>query len=89
MSRPSYLLTRASELENGGSTKDGKNVDEKEVEAATASFGDKPLIVLTRSVRRLFLRVLNLLRTKDVGNWIKPTGMAQSGHSAMWPLRRG
>jgi pimeloyl-ACP methyl ester carboxylesterase len=48
MSRPSYLLTRASELENGGPTKDGKNVDEKEVEAAAANFGDKPLIVLTR-----------------------------------------
>lgn len=48
MSRPSYLLTRASELENAGPTKDGKNVDEKQVEAVTASFGDKPLIVLTR-----------------------------------------
>ncbi|HWU55168.1 MAG TPA: alpha/beta hydrolase [Rhizomicrobium sp.] len=48
MSRPSYLLTRASELENAGPTKDGTNVDEKEVEAATANFGDKPLIVLTR-----------------------------------------
>jgi pimeloyl-ACP methyl ester carboxylesterase len=48
MSRPSYLLTRAAELENAGPTRDGKNVDEKQVEAVTANFGDKPLIVLTR-----------------------------------------
>jgi len=48
MSRPPYLLTRASELENAGPTKEGKNLDEKEVEAVTANFGDKPLIVLTR-----------------------------------------
>jgi hypothetical protein len=48
MSRPSYLLTRASELEKAGPTKDGKNIDEKEVDAVAANFGDKPLIVLTR-----------------------------------------
>lgn len=48
MSRPSYLLTRAAELENAGPTQAGKNLDEKEVEAVTANFGDKPLIVLTR-----------------------------------------
>lgn len=48
MSRPSYLLVRAAELENAGPTKVGKNVDEKEVEAAAANFGDKPLIILTR-----------------------------------------
>ena len=48
MSRPSYLLARASELENIRPTKDGTSVDEKEVEAVRASFGDKPLIVLTR-----------------------------------------
>jgi pimeloyl-ACP methyl ester carboxylesterase len=48
MSRPSYLLARASELENSNPVNDGESVDEKEVEAVTASFGDKPLIVLTR-----------------------------------------
>jgi len=48
MSRSSYLLTRASELENAGPTRDGTNVDEKELEAAAAKFGDKVLIVLTR-----------------------------------------
>jgi pimeloyl-ACP methyl ester carboxylesterase len=47
-SRPSYLLTKASELESFLSTKDDKNVDQKELEAVTVSFGDKPLIVLTR-----------------------------------------
>jgi pimeloyl-ACP methyl ester carboxylesterase len=47
-SRPSYLLTRASEYESFLSTKDDKNVDQKELEAVTASFGDKPLVVLTR-----------------------------------------
>jgi pimeloyl-ACP methyl ester carboxylesterase len=48
MSRPSYLLTRAAELENAGPTQAGKTVDEKEVGAVMANFGDKPLIVLTR-----------------------------------------
>jgi len=47
-SRPSYLQTRASEYENFLSTKEDKNVDQKELEAVTVSFGDKPLIVLTR-----------------------------------------
>ena len=47
-SRPSYLLTKASEFESFLSTKDDKNVDQKELEAVTASFGEKPLIVLTR-----------------------------------------
>ena len=47
-SRPSYMLTRASEYENFLSTKEDKNVDQKELEAVTASFGDKPLVVLTR-----------------------------------------
>ena len=47
--RPSYLLTNASEFESFLSTKDDKSVDQKELEAVTASFGDKPLIVLTRS----------------------------------------
>jgi pimeloyl-ACP methyl ester carboxylesterase len=47
-SRPSYLLNKASESENFLNTKDGISVDQKELEAVTASFGDKPLIVLTR-----------------------------------------
>lgn len=47
-SRPSYILTKASEFESFLSTKDDKSVDQKELEAVTASFGDKPLIVLTR-----------------------------------------
>lgn len=47
-SRPSYLLTRASEYENFLSTKTDKNLDQKELEAVTPGFGDKPLIVLTR-----------------------------------------
>jgi pimeloyl-ACP methyl ester carboxylesterase len=46
-SRPSYLLTKASEYESFLTTKDDKNMDQKELEAVTASFGDKPLIVLT------------------------------------------
>ena len=48
MSRPSYLLARASELENSSPVNGMESVDEKEVEAVTASFGSKPLIVLTR-----------------------------------------
>ena len=48
-SRPSYLLTKASEYESFLSTKTDKNADQKELEAVSASFGDKPLIVLTRS----------------------------------------
>jgi pimeloyl-ACP methyl ester carboxylesterase len=47
-SRPSYMQTRASEYENFLSTKEDKNADQKELEAVTANFGDKPLIVLTR-----------------------------------------
>lgn len=47
-SRPSYLLTKASEYESFLSTKDGKNVDQKELEAVSVSFGSKPLIILTR-----------------------------------------
>ena len=45
--RSSYLLTKASEYESFLSTKTDKNMDQKELEAVTASFGDKPLIVLT------------------------------------------
>jgi pimeloyl-ACP methyl ester carboxylesterase len=48
-SRPSYLLTKASEYESFLSTKDHKNMDQRELEAVTAGFGDKPLIVLTQS----------------------------------------
>jgi len=47
-SRSSYLLTKASEFENFLSTKTEKNLDQKELEAVKTSFGDKPLIVLTR-----------------------------------------
>jgi len=47
-SRPSYLLTKASEVENFQNTKDDISLDQKELEAAPANFGDKPLIVLTR-----------------------------------------
>lgn len=48
MARPSYLLARASELENSSPVNDGDSVDETEVETVKVSFGDKPLIVLTR-----------------------------------------
>jgi len=47
-SRPSYLLTKASEVESFQNTKDDISLDQKELEAAPANFGDKPLIVLTR-----------------------------------------
>lgn len=47
-SRPSYILTNASEFESFLNTKDDVSVDQKELEAVTADFGDKPLIVLTR-----------------------------------------
>ncbi len=46
-SRPSYLLANASEFENFLATGDDKSPDQKELEAVTANFGDKPLIVLT------------------------------------------
>ena len=48
-SRPSYLLTNASEFESFLSTKTDKNMDQKELEAVTTNFRDKPLIVLTHS----------------------------------------
>jgi pimeloyl-ACP methyl ester carboxylesterase len=47
-SRPSYLLTNASEFESFLNTKDDISVNQKELESVTANFGDKPLIVLTR-----------------------------------------
>ena len=47
-SRPSELLTRASEIDSFLSTKNDKSVDQKELEAVSPNFGDKPLIVLTR-----------------------------------------
>jgi pimeloyl-ACP methyl ester carboxylesterase len=47
-SRASYLLARASENESFLSTRTDKNVDQKQLEAVRASFGSKPLIVLTR-----------------------------------------
>ena len=48
-SRPSYLLDHVSEYESFLPSKEHGNADQKELEAAAASFGDKPLIVLTRS----------------------------------------
>lgn len=48
-SRPGYLITSASEFESFIPTKDDKSLDQKELEAAHASFGDKPLVVLTHS----------------------------------------
>lgn len=49
-SRPSYLLTDASENDSflPPTVKD-KSLDQNELEAVTPSFGDKPLIVLTSS----------------------------------------
>jgi pimeloyl-ACP methyl ester carboxylesterase len=47
-SRSSYLLTKASEVESFQNTKEDISLDQKELEAVTANFGDKPLIVLTR-----------------------------------------
>jgi pimeloyl-ACP methyl ester carboxylesterase len=48
ISRPSYLLTKASEFESFLSTKTDKNLDQKELEAVKVDFDHKPLIVLTR-----------------------------------------
>ncbi len=48
-SRPSYLLTNASEFENFLPAGEDKSPDAKQLDAVTANFGDKPLIVLTRS----------------------------------------
>jgi len=47
-SRPTYLLTKASEVESFQNTINDISVDQKELEAAPTNFGDKPLIVLTR-----------------------------------------
>ena len=46
-SRPSYLITNASEFESFLSQGREKNADQKELEAANANFGDKLLVVLT------------------------------------------
>jgi pimeloyl-ACP methyl ester carboxylesterase len=48
-SRPSYLLTDASEFESFTPGTDGKSLDQKELEAVPANFGDKPLVILTSS----------------------------------------
>ncbi len=50
ISRPSYMLAKASEYDSFLSTKTEKNLDQKELEAVKVSFGDKPLIVLTRGL---------------------------------------
>ena len=49
-SRPSYLITNASEYANMLPDADGKGADQKELEAAALGFGDKPLVVLTHGV---------------------------------------
>ena len=46
-SRPGFLLTNASEFESFIPGEDGKSLDQKELEAAPANFGDKPLVILT------------------------------------------
>ena len=48
-SRPSFLVTNASEFESFTPGEDGKSLDQKELEAAPANFGDKPLVILTSS----------------------------------------
>jgi pimeloyl-ACP methyl ester carboxylesterase len=49
-SRPSYLLTQASEYAAMLPTAQGKGLDQTEIEAVAPSFGDKPLIVLTHGI---------------------------------------
>jgi pimeloyl-ACP methyl ester carboxylesterase len=46
-SRPSFLLTNASEFESFIPGADGRSLDQKELEAAPTNFGDKPLVILT------------------------------------------
>jgi hypothetical protein len=49
VSRPSYMLTKASELESVAVTHGRKSLDEREVEAMPTTFRDKPLVILTHS----------------------------------------
>jgi pimeloyl-ACP methyl ester carboxylesterase len=49
VSRPSYILTNASELENFVVRQGHKSTDQIELEATPPTFGDKPLIILTHS----------------------------------------
>jgi pimeloyl-ACP methyl ester carboxylesterase len=48
VSKPSYMLTNASELESFLPKGSEKSADRQEVETANAKFGDKPLVILTR-----------------------------------------
>lgn len=49
VSRRSYILANASELESFASLQGRKGLDEREVEAMPTTFGDKTLIILTQS----------------------------------------
>jgi pimeloyl-ACP methyl ester carboxylesterase len=49
VSRPSYMLANASELESFVPGRGRKSLNQNEVEAARAEFGDKPLLILTHS----------------------------------------
>ena len=49
VSRPSYMLTNASEMESFIPDHGRKGMSQKEVEAVRPDFGDKPLAILTHS----------------------------------------
>jgi pimeloyl-ACP methyl ester carboxylesterase len=49
VSRPSYILTNASEMESFAPDHERKSLSQKEVEAVQPDFGDKPLVILTHS----------------------------------------
>jgi pimeloyl-ACP methyl ester carboxylesterase len=49
VSRPSYMLANASELESFLPHKERKSLSQTEVEAVQPQFGDKPLVILTHS----------------------------------------
>ena len=49
VSRPSYILANASEMESFIPDHGHKSPSQKEVEAAQPAFGDKPLLILTHS----------------------------------------
>jgi len=46
--QPAHLRTKASEVESFLNSKDGISLDQRELEEVRPSFGDKPLIVLSR-----------------------------------------
>ena len=49
VSRPSYMLTNASEMESFIPDQGRKSLSQTEVEEAQPQFGDKPLVILTHS----------------------------------------